>query len=142
VFSEAVSDAEVKNQKLVAEKADLSFEAADLPRPASVVEKADLSVEAADLSRPASSDDVVVFPEAVSDAEVKNQKLVAEKAKLSTKDLSPRGGGTDMVNSAPAAPDDLKLDELRSALSKALEPKSGSWRPAAVWRRYRRVSNQ
>jgi hypothetical protein len=59
VFPEALSEAEVKNQKLVAEKADLS-------------------VEVADLSRLASSDDVLVFPEALSEAEVKNQKLVAE----------------------------------------------------------------
>jgi hypothetical protein len=88
VFPEALPEAEVKNQKLVAETADLSVEAADLCRLASsdhvlvfpealseaevkkrklVAEKADLSVEAADLSRPASNDDVVVFPEALSE---------------------------------------------------------------------------
>jgi hypothetical protein len=41
-----------------------------------------------------------VFPEALSEAEVKNQKLVAEKAELSTEDLSARVGVTDMVNAA------------------------------------------
>jgi len=101
VFPEASSDAEVKNKKLVAERADLR-------------------VEAADLSQPASSDDVVVFPEALSEVEVKNQKLVAEKAELSTEDLRASMGVTDIVNAATATPDNLKLDELRSALSKAL----------------------
>jgi hypothetical protein len=116
------------------EKADLSVEAADLSRPASSddavvfpealseaavnAEKADLSVEAADLPRPASSDDAVVFPEALSEAAVN-----AEKADLSVEaaDLSASVGVTDTVNGAPTTPGDLALDELRSALSKALE---------------------
>jgi hypothetical protein len=54
---------------------------------------------------------------------VKNQKLVAEKAKLSAEaaDLRARVGATDMVNAAPTTLDDAMLDELRGALSKALE---------------------
>jgi hypothetical protein len=104
VFSEPLSEASVNNQKLV-------------------VEKADLSVEAADLSRPAFSDDAVVFPEPLSEVSVNNQKLVAEKADMSVEaaDLSTGVGVTDMVNAAPTTPGDLQLDELRSALSKALE---------------------
>jgi DNA-binding transcriptional regulator YdaS (Cro superfamily) len=79
------------------------------------------------MSRPASSDDIVVFPEALSQGAVKNQKLVAEKAELSTEaaDLRARVGVMDMVNAAPATPGDLTPDELRRALdiaaSKALE---------------------
>jgi len=60
-----------------------------------------------------SNDDAIVFPEALSEAAVKNQKLVAEKA-----DLRARVGVMDMVNPAPTTP---TLDELRDALSKALE---------------------
>jgi hypothetical protein len=144
VFPEPSSEVSVNNQKLVAEKAELSVEAADLSRPAFsddavvfseplseasvnnqklVVEKADLSVEAADLSRPAFSDDAVVFPEPLSEVSVNNQKLVAEKADMSVEaaDLSTGVGVTDMVDAAPTTPGDLQLDELRSALSKALE---------------------
>jgi hypothetical protein len=65
------------------------------------------------MSRPASSDDAIVFSEALSEAAVKNQKLVAEKAELRA-----RVGAMDMVNAAPTTP---TLDELRDALSKALE---------------------
>jgi hypothetical protein len=36
-------------------------------------------------------------------------------------DLRASVGVMDMVNTAPTTPGDLKLDELRSALSKALE---------------------
>jgi hypothetical protein len=141
LFPEVLSEAEVENQKLVADKAEHSVEVANLSRPAStedvvvfpealsetevknqklVADKADLSVEVANLSRPVSTEDVVVFPEVLSEGEVRNQKLVAEKAEPSTEDLSARGGVTDMVNVA-STPDDLKLDELRSSLSKALE---------------------
>jgi hypothetical protein len=75
------------------------------------------------MSRPASGDDAIVFPGALSEAPVKNQKLVAEKAKLSAEaaDLRARVGATDMVNAAPTTLDDAMLDELRGALSKALE---------------------
>jgi hypothetical protein len=70
--------------------------------------------------RPKSSDDANVFPEALSKAAVKNQNLVAEKAELSAEaaDLRARVGAMDMVNAAPTTP---TLDELRDALSKALE---------------------
>jgi hypothetical protein len=47
------------------------------------------------MSRPASSDDAIVFSEALSEAAVKNQKLVAEKAELRA-----RVGAMDMVNAA------------------------------------------
>ena len=66
------------------------------------------------VSRPTSTEDAIVFPEALSEAAVKNQKLVAEKAELRA-----RVGAMDMVNAAPTTPVDL--DELRDALSKALE---------------------
>jgi hypothetical protein len=71
--------------------------------------------------RPASSDDAVVFPEALSEAAVKNQELVAEKAEPSAEaaELSARVGAMDI----PATPVDL--DELRDALSKALELSAG-----------------
>ena len=70
------------------------------------------------LSRPASGDDAIVFPEVLSEAAVKNQKLVAEKAELSAEaaDLRARVGAVDMVNAAPTTPGDLTLDELRKAL--------------------------
>jgi hypothetical protein len=70
--------------------------------------------------RPTSNDDAIVFPEALSEAAVKNQKLVAEKAELSAEaaDLRARVGAMDMVNASPTTP---TLDELRGALSKALE---------------------
>jgi hypothetical protein len=80
------------------------------------------------MSRPASAktvadilaDDAIVFPEALSEAAAKDQKLVAEKADLSVEaaDLHASVDVTDTVN-------DLALDELRRALdiaaSKALE---------------------
>jgi hypothetical protein len=70
--------------------------------------------------RPTSNDDAIVFPEALSEAAVKNQKLIAEKAELSAEaaDLRARVGAMDMVNAAPTTP---TLDELRDELSKALE---------------------
>jgi hypothetical protein len=70
--------------------------------------------------RPTSNDDAIVFPEALSEAAAKNQKLVAEKAELSAEaaDLRARVGAMDMVNAAPTTP---TLDELRDAPSKALE---------------------
>jgi hypothetical protein len=70
------------------------------------------------MSRPTSNDDAIVFPEALSEAAVKNQKLVAEKAELSAEaaDLRARVGAVDMVNAAPTTPGDLTLDELRKAL--------------------------
>jgi hypothetical protein len=48
---------------------------------------------------------------------------VGEKAELSVEaaDLRVSVGITDMVNAASTKPGDLKVDELRSALSKALE---------------------
>jgi hypothetical protein len=64
--------------------------------------------------RPTSSDDTIVFPEVLSEAAVKNQKLVAEAAELNA-----RVGVMDI----PATPVDL--DELRDALSKALELSAG-----------------
>jgi hypothetical protein len=71
--------------------------------------------------RPTSSDDTIVFPEVLSEAAVKNRKLVAEKAELSGEaaELSARVGAMDI----PATPVDL--DELRDALSKALELSAG-----------------
>ena len=66
------------------------------------------------------ADDAIVFPEALSEAAAKDQKLVAEKADLSVEaaDLHASVDVTDTVN-------DLALDELRRALdiaaSKALE---------------------
>jgi hypothetical protein len=70
--------------------------------------------------RPTSNDDAIVFPEVLSEAAVKNQKLIAEKAELSAEaaDLRARVGAMDMVNAAPTTP---TLDELRDELSKALE---------------------
>ena len=75
------------------------------------------------MSRPTSTEDAIVFPEALSEAAVKNQKLVAEKAELSAEAaaLRARMGVMDMVNAAPTTLDDAMLDELRGALSKALE---------------------
>jgi hypothetical protein len=70
--------------------------------------------------RPTSNNDAIVFPEALSEAAVKNQKLVAEKAELSAEaaDLRARVGAMDTVNTAPTTP---TLDELRDEPSKALE---------------------
>jgi hypothetical protein len=79
------------------------------------------------MSRPASNDYAIVFPEALSEAAAKAQKLVSEKDDLSVEaaDLHASVGVTDMVNAAPTTPGDLALDELRRALdiaaSKALE---------------------
>ena len=73
------------------------------------------------MSRPASNDDAVVFPDALLEAAVKNRKLVAEKAEPSAEvaSLRARVGAMDMADAAPTTPVDL--DELRDALSKALE---------------------
>ena len=77
------------------------------------------------MSRPASAktvpeilaDDTIVFPEALSEAAAKDQKLVAEKADLSeATHLHASVGVTDMVNAAPTTPGDPTLDELRRAL--------------------------
>ena len=87
------------------------------------------------MSRPASAktvpeilaDDAIVFPEALSEAGEKDQKVVSEKADQSVEaaDLHASGSDTDMVNAAPTTPGDLALDELRRALdiaaTKALE---------------------
>ena len=86
------------------------------------------------MSRPASAKtvpeilahDAIVFPEALSEAAAKDQKLVADKTDLSVEaaDLHASVGSADMVNAAPTTPGDLALDELRRALdiaaSKAL----------------------
>ena len=70
--------------------------------------------------RPASSDDAVLFPEALSEAAV-----VAEKAEPSAEvaSLRARVGAMDMADAAPTTPADL--DELRDALSKVLELSAG-----------------
>ena len=79
------------------------------------------------MSRPTSNYDAIVFPEALSEAATKDQKIVAEKADLSVEaaDLPASADVSDMVNEAPTTPGDLALDELRRALdiaaSKALE---------------------
>jgi hypothetical protein len=66
--------------------------------------------------RPVSSDDAVVFPEALSEA-----AAVAEKAEPSAEvaSLRARVDAMDMADAAPTTPVDL--DELRDALSTALE---------------------
>jgi hypothetical protein len=55
------------------------------------------------MSRPASSDDAIVFPEALSEAAVKNQKLVSEKAELSAEaaELRAMGGRHGHVQRGP-----------------------------------------
>ena len=78
------------------------------------------------MSRPASAktvpeilaDDAIVFPEALSEAAAKDQKLVAEKADLSVEaaDLHASVDVTDMVNAVPTTLGDPTLDELRRAL--------------------------
>jgi len=70
------------------------------------------------MSRPASNNDAIVFPEALSEAATKDQKIVAEKADLSVEaaDLPASADVSDMVNEAPTTPGDLALDELRRAL--------------------------
>ena len=71
------------------------------------------------MSRPASSDDAVVFPEALSEA----AELFAEKAELSAAaaDLRAWVDAVHMVNAAPTTLDDVTFDEPRSALSEAFE---------------------
>ena len=58
------------------------------------------------MSRPASNNDAIVFPEALSEAAAKDQKVVAEKADQSVEaaDLHASAGDTDMVNAAPTTP--------------------------------------
>ena len=78
------------------------------------------------MSRPASAktvadilaDDAIVFPEVLSEAAAKDQKLVAEKADLSVEaaDLQASVGVTDMVNAAPTTPGDPTLDEPSESL--------------------------
>ena len=76
------------------------------------------------MSRPAPN--AIVFPEALSEAAAKDQKLVAEKADLNVEaaELHASVGDTDTINAVPTMPGDLALDELRRALdiaaSKAL----------------------
>jgi hypothetical protein len=57
------------------------------------------------MSRPASNDDAIVFPDALSEAAAKDQRLAAEKADLSVEaaDLHASVGVTDMVNAARRA---------------------------------------
>jgi hypothetical protein len=81
------------------------------------------------MSRPASAktvadilaDDAIVFPEALSEAAAKDQKLVAEKADLSVEAADLHASVDDVTDTV----NDLALDELRRALdiaaSKALE---------------------
>jgi hypothetical protein len=74
------------------------------------------------MSRPASNGEAIVFPEALSEAAAKDQKLVADKAlSVEAADLHASVGVTDMVNAAPTTPDDLILDELRRALDVAAD---------------------
>jgi hypothetical protein len=58
------------------------------------------------MSRSASNPDAIVFPEALSQAGDKDQKVVAEKADQSVEaaDLHASAGDTDMVNAAPTTP--------------------------------------
>jgi hypothetical protein len=96
--------------------------------PVSYRQKCKITPDAADfdcpelksgMSRPASSDDAIVFPEALSGAAVKNQKLVAEKAEQSAEAAALRApvDATDMVDAAPTPFDEgSMLDELRRAL--------------------------
>ena len=70
------------------------------------------------VSHPASNDDAIVFPEALSEAAVKDREPVAEKADRSVEaaDLHASVGVTNKVNAAPTTPGDPTLDELRRAL--------------------------
>ena len=67
------------------------------------------------VSRPASNHDAIVFSEALSEAAVKNQMLVADDMSVETADLRASVSVTDTVNAAPTTPGDLALDELRRA---------------------------
>jgi hypothetical protein len=64
------------------------------------------------------ADDAIVFPEALSEAAAKDQKLVAEKADLNVEaaDLHASVDVTETVNATPTTPGDLALDELQRAL--------------------------
>jgi hypothetical protein len=66
-----------------------------------------------------------VFPEALSEAAAKDQRLVAEKADLSVEAADLHASAGDTVNAAPTTQGDPTLDELRRALdiavSRALE---------------------
>ena len=64
------------------------------------------------MSRPASNNDAIVFPEALSEAAAKDQKLVAEKTDLSVEaaDLHASVGVTDMT--ARAGHRSLALERL------------------------------
>jgi hypothetical protein len=86
------------------------------------------------MARPASNDDAIVFPEALSEAAEKDQKLVAEKADLSVEaaDLHASVGGTDMVNVAPTTPGDPTLDGLRRALEIAAFKRLNSFSAGAT----------
>ena len=86
------------------------------------------------MSRPASNYDAIVFPEALSEAAEKDQKLVAEKADLSVEaaDLHASVGVTDMVNVAPTTPGDPTLHGLRRALEIAASKRLNSFSAGAT----------
>jgi hypothetical protein len=86
------------------------------------------------MSRPASNYDAIVFPEALSEAAEKDQKLVAEKADLSVgaADLHASVGVTDMVNVAPTTPGDPTLHGLRRALEIAASKRLNSFSAGAT----------
>jgi hypothetical protein len=72
------------------------------------------------MSRPTSTEDAIVFPEALSEAAVKNQRARSpEKAEQSAEAAALRApvDATDMVDAAPTPFDEgSTLDELRRAL--------------------------
>ena len=72
------------------------------------------------MSRPTSTEDAIVFPEALSEAAVKNQRARSpEKAEQSAEAaaLRARVDAMDMVDAAPTPFDEgSTLDELRRAL--------------------------
>jgi hypothetical protein len=86
------------------------------------------------MARPASNYDAIVFPEALSEAAEKDQKLVAEKADLSVEaaDLHASVGVTDMVNVAPTTPGDPTLHGLRRALEIAASKRLNSFSAGAT----------
>jgi hypothetical protein len=80
--------------------------------------------------------DAVLFPEPLSEAAVKNLKLVAEKTDLSVEavDLCAHVDVTDMVNAAPATPGDPTLDGSEDARTggsiRGIQLSAGSTRDA------------
>jgi hypothetical protein len=112
VFPEVLSEAAV-----VAEKAEPSAEVASLRARVDAAPATPVDLDPifrSGMYRPVSSDDAVVFPDALSEAAV-----VTEKAEPNAEVASLRA----RVDAAPATPVDL--DELRDALSKALELSAG-----------------